>query len=255
LPNYGRAEPPADVRDRYESRIRSLTVGIPPDALRSGGNVLAVEIHRSAIPVDLPPFGRGVRDTAGLVDIRLTAPRGGSAVAKMSPSRGLQIRVADPWERIDVDSPSAEDSASVAPLQMVAPKNGFCAGQVVVTSQEPMHNLTATASDLTSNASSISAWAIQARFVQLGKPFLPLLNDPTESATVQPVWLTVNVPADAKPGRYTGRLRIEALGKHREVPLHLAVPRWQVNDPRRWKTVVNLLQSAESVAAWSGVTP
>ncbi|HUW55493.1 MAG TPA: glycoside hydrolase domain-containing protein [Planctomycetota bacterium] len=65
---------------------------------------------------------------------------------------------------------------------------------------------------------------------------------------VQPVWVTVEVPADARPGDYTGTLSLAAGGRNFSVPVDLRVCAWKLPDPKNWTTFTELIQSPESLA-------
>ncbi|KPJ53740.1 MAG: hypothetical protein AMS16_05125 [Planctomycetes bacterium DG_58] len=66
---------------------------------------------------------------------------------------------------------------------------------------------------------------------------------------VCPVWVTVNIPADAAPGEYTGTLTITADGeKAVQVPVTLTVCGWTLPEPKDWHTFVDLIQSPETLA-------
>jgi len=75
---------------------------------------------------------------------------------------------------------------------------------------------------------------------------------------VAPVWLTVRVPADAKPGAYEGKLSIRCDGeKAVETPVRLEVADWALPEPEQYKTWVEVVQSPDTlqveydVPAWS----
>jgi len=75
---------------------------------------------------------------------------------------------------------------------------------------------------------------------------------------VAPVWLTVSVPADAKPGVYEGKLALSCEGeKSVDVPVRLEVADWMLHAPETFKTWVELVQSPDTlqleygVSAWS----
>ena len=66
---------------------------------------------------------------------------------------------------------------------------------------------------------------------------------------VQPVWVTVNVPADAGSGEYAGTLTLRAGGERPiEVPVRLTVSSFRLPDPHDYVTWVDIIQSPESVA-------
>lgn len=64
-----------------------------------------------------------------------------------------------------------------------------------------------------------------------------------------PVWVTVNVPADAKPGIYRGSVTAGADGLAPvSVPLSIKVHGWKLPDPDVYAGVNDFVQSPESVA-------
>ena len=66
---------------------------------------------------------------------------------------------------------------------------------------------------------------------------------------VQPIWVTVEVPRDAVPGEYTGTLTVAAAGVAPvRVPVHLSVGAFRLPPPSAFHTVVDFMQSPESVA-------
>ena len=65
---------------------------------------------------------------------------------------------------------------------------------------------------------------------------------------VAPVWITVKVPSDTKPGRYEGTLTIEA--DHRPpvvTPVRLEVLDWSLPEPQDFKTWIELVQSPDTL--------
>jgi len=63
------------------------------------------------------------------------------------------------------------------------------------------------------------------------------------------VWVTVNVPADAVPGRYEGTLTLTAQGERPvKVPVTLTVCGWKLPDPEDYTTWVDIIQSPETLA-------
>lgn len=84
------------------------------------------------------------------------------------------------------------------------------------------------------------------------------LKTPGQPATVfgavVPVWVTVNVPLDAKAGEYAGQLRISVGDEQAaEVPIELEVLDWAVPDPQDYRTWVELFQSPDTLAVEYGV--
>ncbi|MFW6146655.1 MAG: glycoside hydrolase domain-containing protein [Planctomycetota bacterium] len=71
-----------------------------------------------------------------------------------------------------------------------------------------------------------------------------------------PVWLTVRVPDDAAPGRYTGRVTLTADG-HAPLTAEVAldVVDWRLADPRDFRTWVELIQFPDTLTLEYEVTP
>jgi len=74
------------------------------------------------------------------------------------------------------------------------------------------------------------------------------------SGAVLPVWVTVRVPSDAKPGEYRGRVSLRVEGEKPIVaPVHLNVSNWSLPDSQDYRTWVELMQSPETLALEYGV--
>jgi hypothetical protein len=77
-------------------------------------------------------------------------------------------------------------------------------------------------------------------------------NEPGDSSihgAVIPVWITVDVPADAAPGRYTGFLSVTADEMQpARVPIELEVCSWTLPDPKDYVTFVDFVPSPETTA-------
>ena len=72
---------------------------------------------------------------------------------------------------------------------------------------------------------------------------------PTVFGAVVPVWVTVNVPADAATGDYNGTLTITAQGQRPvAVPVELSVSAWRLPDPQKFTSFIEVAESPESLA-------
>jgi hypothetical protein len=157
------------------------------------------------------------------------------------------VKILDPWARVDKKETAAAEGLKV--MALAAPRNGFAAGQVAVYEDKEIPGVTAAAGDLKGPAgATIPASAVRVRYGRAETPMFALVDAPVEAAKAQVVWITAQVPADAKPGAYAGTLRIAGLNPPVAVPVELTVFGWTVASPKDWKTSVNLLQSPESVA-------
>ena len=150
----------------------------------------------------------------------------------------IKVWTVDPALKAD----SAPASSKSPVVRIVAPLNGIGSGQVVVSGTA---DLAAAVTELTGpNGATIAADRVQVRYVKLEKGFLPLLDAPVAGQQVQPVWLTVSVPADAAAGDYTGTLTVAG----QRVAVELSVMPWKCPAPRDWRNTVNLLQSRSPAA-------
>ena len=165
---------------------------------------------------------------------------------------------------------------ALEPIRLVAPRNGRCSAQAVATGGH-LDGLHATVNDLESAGGAIiPADAIRIRYacketrssairintegsdrdqheaeeLYSNHPYYDVLADaPAPGATLVPIWVTVDVPADAAPGDYTGELTVRG---HR-VPISLHVSDWKAPDPAEFSTHVGFVQSPETLAATYGV--
>jgi hypothetical protein len=70
---------------------------------------------------------------------------------------------------------------------------------------------------------------------------------PVQSNTVQPIWLTIQVPGNTPEGKYTGIIIINAVKKY-ELKISLNVLNHFLPPPDQWKFDLDLWQSANSIA-------
>ncbi len=272
---------------RLELRLRKLThLELPVNLLRRGRNVLALEIHRSPQHPDSPGLQesqRGIWGTAGLLEVNLEAPGLRGIVPNVERAAGFQVWNADLLAGV-FDADYGDANEPLRPLGIVAAQNGAFAAQVVVGSDQPIKHLHAEVSNLEAQSSraQIPASRVEIRYPQpdgaergateryphlrnvcrfdslAESPLqeIPLYEkDISTGATtprfgaVQPIWITVNVPADAAPGNYQGTLTIRADGVTAvEVPVHLHVSDWKLPDSQDFHTLADFIQSPDSVA-------
>lgn len=76
-----------------------------------------------------------------------------------------------------------------------------------------------------------------------------------EGMTARPVWVSIRVPADARPGVYRGDLTVSAGGATVELPMELRVSKRTLTAPKDWKMNLDLWQNPYSVARYYGVEP
>lgn len=219
--------------------------------------------------------------TVGLIDLSLSTVGGGVAPNVTRP-KGFQVWNADPLLVI-YDTDYGDEGVPPMPVKIAAARNGRHSGVLVVGSDRPIERLRAKVSDMTAaGGGAIPASAVEIRY-QLpgdadatGNARLPGGQgdicafdtlSPTAPAVVEvraknlkgqhnvvfgavcPIWLTVHVPADCKPGLYKGNCTIEAQGVEPvKVPVEVHVSDWGLPPPYKFRTAVGFHQSPESVA-------
>lgn len=154
--------------------------------------------------------------------------------------------------------------------------------QAVISSDAELKDVTVAVSDLRSGKSVIGSGIISVQFVSFvvsdlldttkfgqcssredkskwGEVLVADVLDLKESMNIpsgrkQPVWMTVNVPSDAKPGKYTGRMSVSSSNaKTRSLPVELVVSDHILPPAHDWAFHLDLWQNPYSVARYAGV--
>jgi hypothetical protein len=246
--------------DAFRKRLRTLEIAIPAALLRKGPNLLAVEIHRAPVnEVQFQARSKGETSYAEWYAIGLnTLALEGAGLAASSRPEGARVSNAGTLTKVRLPDPG-EDGSALRPVAIVGARNGKFSGQVVVSSAQSLAGLSAQASALTGEAGAvIPASALQVRYALPDGPdnagfFDGLLEAPPAEAprgklgAVQPVWVTVQVPADARPGKYSGKLSLRG-PLQADVPIQLSVAGWTLPDSRQFATFLDLVQSPETQA-------
>ncbi len=218
-----------------------------------------------------------------LYDARLTAV--GAEGLTPNASRPQEFQV---WNQNLLASDFVVDwgdrTEKLRPMEIVAAQNGAFSGKVLVGSAKPIRRLKVTASDLQGSGSIVPAAQVQVRYAlpwgdnyalrylssmgyvddELGclsetaPDEIPLSKSKTSRSLVDGavtgVWVTVRVPADAKPGVYSGAVTIAAQDESPvTVPVHLKVADWALPDAQDYRTWVGIIQSPDTLAAEYGV--
>lgn len=154
--------------------------------------------------------------------------------------------------------------------------------QAVVSSEEELKDVRLSVSDLRNGKSLIGAENIRLQFVSYvvsdlldttkygqcgsredkskwGEVFVADVLDINDSMTVpagrkQPVWMTVSVPSDARPGKYSGKLTVTSSNaKARSLNVELTVADHVLPPARDWAFHLDLWQNPYSVARYENV--
>ena len=81
----------------------------------------------------------------------------------------------------------------------------------------------------------------------------PVETVKVEAGSVQPIWLDIHVPADAKPGIYHGNVTINCDRKKFSLPLQLQVADKVLPEPSEWSFHLDLWQNPYAVARYFDV--
>ncbi|MCE5324744.1 DUF6067 family protein [bacterium] len=169
-------------------------------------------------------------------------------------SGNFQVWVSDPLVNIMQDT--AKPSITPTQINVTAARNEYESAQVVVTPSSDITALTASVSSISGPANpkpTVSLNFVGYVPVEHGTPYTPSENlvataptsfpDPLlESTSVsvtapnnQPIWLTVRIPLNAKPGTYTGTVTVIGDGTSISVPLMINVASAILPDKRTFK--------------------
>jgi len=264
-------------RDRYEKRVRRLTAIIPPDALVKEANVLAIELHRAPLAMEI----RNTWSHVGIREVRLTSASGAGVIPYAEAVKGLRIWNAWPMETVaekrreELPTPGpmfgfpravpmkgltvGNPFEPLSPVRIVGTRNGTCSGQVVLSDLSGLEGVTAKISVLThANGETIPAEAIRIRYAtqQEGAQYNDALMDkPQNNTKTQPVWILMQIPKNQPPGWYAGEMLLTANGKELRVPVQVLVCGFRLPEPKEYRSLVGLTHSPDTLALHYGVEP
>ena len=219
-------------------------------------------------------------EACGLFSARLESPSADATRTNAVRPAGLEV-----WNsnllRTDTDVDWGDPNEPLKPIRIVGAQNGVFSGKVVVGSTGDIQGLKASVGDLLgASGAKIPASSVTIRFAAPDLPraesdfnrFDSLLESPPAEIPVRrkkadpnsvrvlpgqpvavpgavvPVWLTVDVPADAKPGDYRATLSIVAGGRDLAVPVELHVAGFALPDAKDRRTFVELVESPDTLA-------
>ncbi len=271
------AAPEAKWKDRYEQRLRRLTLRLPPESLVKGSNVLAVEIRRAPMG-RTGPYGLGW-DHCGFHSARLLSASGKGAVAWTAAVERPYVWNAWPMEAVTENRvekrgiPYGTSARAypvrgletgnpfdpLRPVRIAVPRNGTCAGVAVASDRRGVKGLSAQVSPLAGpGGATLKPEAIEIRYAaqQPEAAFCDvLLPAPPADAKNVPVWLLASPPKDQPPGWYRGTLSLSANGQSFQVPLEVLVTAFAVPATRDNRSMVGMIHSPDTLAIHYGVKP
>jgi len=268
-------------------RARTLAdVAIPARLLRKGVNVLAIEILRSPYHKILDTMkNRGADrrelaarncpyelawNTCEVRRVQLTAAQAAGLVPNASRPQELQAWNSDILTA-DYTSDFGDRCEALRPMELSGPGNGYLSGKIVIGSPKAIEGLKVRCGDVRQGAAVIPAGQMRARYaVPFGHTASNgddhannaaeldcLLETPLDSfpvattgkCSVVPIWLTLKVPKNAKPGVYIGQVTVEAKGeKALTVPVRVEIADFSVPDTQDYRTWIELMQSPDTLA-------
>jgi len=276
-----------------EYRLRTLKVTVPRNVIRNGRNVVAIEIHRAPTNLVLvtgkyhrrvyrgPP---GPWPHAVILRAAVRALLEPAEFEQENVALGVTPNLARPegvqvWNSRAVRRILHEDYGNpcetLHAIRIVGARGGSFCGQVAFGCTDPVEEMKATVSDLKAPAGIIPASAVEVSYLKSdsnsyawgnsGRMVTPWPDPPAVlqpqlkwRGMVQPIWLKIRVPRDAKPGEYTATLTIAYKRGIRDinlkaqkpihVPIRLRVHDWTLPKPQEYRTFIDLIQSPESVA-------
>jgi len=275
-------------------RVRTLgSFDLPKAALHKGVNVLAVELRRSDYHPGIASKWFN-RDRTGrkqfnkkydvwipiaLNSLKLTVT-GAGIEPNVSRPKGLRIWAHDINDRV-TERDYGDPCEPLRPLQMNSARNGICLDQIIISHSNPIKALKVTSSELSlvKGKGSISGSAVEILYGRSDGRSYAVNNwfdgysktapsdvdvlqikvwgkKPVPDAAMVPALVRINVPKDAVPGEYRGKLTIAMEGVNPiDVPMHVTISSWTVSDPKDYHTFVGIYQSPTTVALKYGVEP
>lgn len=247
-----------------------------------GLDALAKLINGGGEPVAWPPIG--------VLNARLTVTPAGVATPNTQWPHGVQIWNCEASQGVgayDYGNPVEP----LRPIQIHAGRNTVFSGRLVVGSDQPIKGLKVGVGDLIQQSGSekIPSSAIRVRYAEPvfpGKSWLspgqfdglldvipaeiPVIPVPPPAkwmfyswpvdytgftaGAVAPLWFTVRVPKNTKPGLYEGMVTVEAAGlRPTTVPLRVSVSAWTARDPKDFRLQFFPYSLEESLALYYNV--
>lgn len=171
------------------------------------------------------------------------------------------------WGSIDVRYKIDAIPALAKTLSLYGWKGERVNAQAVLVAPEAVESFSFTVSDLKAGKNVIPASVVDGYFetyvmgeiTQQGEPDLAadrlvkMASMAVPAKTVRPVWLTINVPGDAVPGKYKGTVTAKCDGKALTIPLVLEVGKRTLPAPKDWKFHLDLWQNPYAVARYFNV--
>jgi hypothetical protein len=146
------------------------------------------------------------------------------------------------------------DLPAGAELEMVAPRGGTVSGQALLRGQQ-LSGVKAMPPVLTGPGGATLPATVRWLTRPAGGAYANVFSATPTEKQLQPLFVTVAVPATAAPGIYAGKLEVAADGFRGAVPVKVEVMPWVLPAPKDWKLHTGLIQSPDTIALQYKVAP
>ncbi len=159
-------------------------------------------------------------------------------------------------------------SGTLRPVEMVGARNGWASGQVLLIGEGGGEAVQVAPGPLSGpDGARIPADRVWVRYGWNREPhevegddrtldgYAILADAPPATFTRLPIWLTVRIPADARPGVYEGTVEVRSGDQRHRVPLRLRVGSFVLPDRKAYRIFNNITYSPDSIALRYGVEP
>jgi outer membrane protein assembly factor BamB len=273
-------EPPAvtAAKARLASRIRTLKVTVPANVLKSGRNLIAISLRRSAVngPLDKTPWSH-----VGLHRVSLVSASGSDVASAAESRAGTRLLPSDPLEQFrggpaDPKRPANPERglfrgaamngirypnpfATPGPVRIVAPRNGVGSGQAVLCDPAGLYGVQTKVGRIAGpGGATLPEECLRVTYVSkhsLMHTLDALMPEPPPGAATVPLFLTAQIPRDAVPGWYAGSVRVSANEQAWDLPVQILVSPAVLPDAKDFGSLMGLYSSPETVAIFGKVTP
>ncbi|MEI6176971.1 MAG: PQQ-binding-like beta-propeller repeat protein [Verrucomicrobiota bacterium] len=225
--------------NRYQARVRTITVDVPAKVLVKGANVLTVDLRRAPVCGPLP-----VWRAWGHVGFRAAGMTSASGAGVVDPLKSTRIWGAWETEQFMAQSakqpPAAEATTPavntravtskysgpfdpVDPVRIMVSRKGIGHGVVVLACPDGLRDVRATERDFKgSDGTTLPAGVSRIKFAAQDQDVSScgtLLEKAPEGKKTLPVWLEVNVTKEQVSCWYKSELSLEANGETFIVPI------------------------------------
>lgn len=172
----------------------------------------------------------------------------------------MQVTALRPYARTNI-SGKIPHELQTKEIKLSAWRGERCSGQVAISSTQELRQLRVQCSPLRCKGKQLQATVNMMRYTKAkGTPIADIIGKENHcdliAGQIRPIWVEINVPANATPGLYKGELTITAANnKTQSLPISIQVHPFTLPAPKNWKIHLDLWQHPEALARWHDVPP